>query len=407
MRVSAIANAAASATKDATRDATKLLQQKYIQQHLKAFLRRVHPDLFQHHPKEQLQNSESLQFLLPLVTPSKSHSRPSTSTPSNPNSSDSAKKLAFYFRGTSTHNETISTTGDEVSPQPLVFIEHSLPVVDPLDSNNSSKQDRLDHEAKSWFMVQSFLELCRKVGVAVKETDFSEVTVRLDESTKSTEATKRRSQPQRPLSEIFAEELQGSFSGSSGHVGSQALLYPKPLLSKVRPGLEGSFGPRTDVNNGYPSYARLGKTGGPSSNMDADMMIASNPLLFMSPDLSKKKLKKFVRTWIYWQEEDRNRSVGDSMRPEAMANRVESFDLVQWWRKVPVMVMSSATERAQALKAPSAQEGKAILVVDIDMSKEEMTAYLAQNIPRVEAEYRALLQKYSAPPGGWSSAPNS
>ncbi|KAG0053512.1 hypothetical protein BGZ83_000929 [Gryganskiella cystojenkinii] len=352
------------------------IRQAYLQQYLKQFLRKVHPDLFQHHPKEQLQNSNSLQDLLPLVNSIKdSHSTTLLNT-RHPKSikdpEEPSARFLFYYRGntkpapTSPADSTPSTSSTSTSTE-LAAVEHSLPLINTRiahDSNETradAQAEALDRELKSWQMVQSFLGLCEKVGVTIKGSDKEEVDRHVEESKKI--ATKNFTQnrtPQKPLREIFQEELQNSFSGSDGHVGAE------------------------HVDRDAVSHARLGKIGGSAPVLDAQVMIRSNPLLFKSPDLSKSKLSKLVRTWIHWQEEDME------------VTERSPFTLQQWWRKVPVMVLASADERSKLLKAAAQNQNgpstKGMLVVHQGMSKLEMIDYLEAHLDSVEANYKDLLR---------------
>ncbi|KAG0300966.1 hypothetical protein BGZ98_008729 [Dissophora globulifera] len=379
------------------------LRHGYVQRYLKLFFRRVHPDLFQNHPKEQLRNSTSLQDLLPLVQ----HDRNKTSYTQSPTPLDGAQQgkpasLAFYFKQKDTPpsasaspkkpNDPSTTTTRRTSD--LTLVEHTLPVLDfripSLESIGDTKRIVLEQEIKSWQMVQSFLELCHKVGVAVSERDQQDVAQHLDQSIKDATAASRKQayQQQKPLSEIFRQELQSSFSGSVG-------------------------GAKTATINGDMDVdlTHLGKIGGSAPALDAELLIQSNPLLFKSPELSSARLSKVVRTWIHWQEEDQQQQ--SSMDSSDLGYRQETaFQLGHWWRKVPVMVLSSASERTQLLrsgaaaitktssedgngKANTGQSVKGVLVVDQDMSKQEMSEYLVSNLERVQLEYQEMLRASS------------
>lgn len=377
---------------------------------MKQFLRRVHPDLFQHHPKEQLQNSASLQELLPIVSHDKNKS---ASLPHHTTSPiEITKKLAFYYRtkdaGLKSNNSSAGSAGRS---EGLTLVEHTLPLaIDPripsssaTDSGASSRQDLLEREVKSWEMVQSFVDLCRKVGVPVKAPDQIDISSHLEESIANAKAATRANQqrhatPQKPVSEVFQEELQSSFSGSSGHVGST------PLSSSSL-----TSGSDIHVKSGSSldtiSESHLGKIGGTAPALDAQLMIQSNPLLFKSPMLSSAKLSKIIRTWIHWHDEDQHLHHGTNNSSSAFEASIQKpFRLGDWWRKVPIMVLSSKEERTEILKAATAnpagkdanrQSTKGVLIVDQDMSKQEITNYLDKNLYRIQQEYRELLQEAS------------
>ncbi|KAF9098970.1 hypothetical protein BGX23_004505 [Mortierella sp. AD031] len=380
------------------------LRQDYLQQYLKQFLRRVHPDLFQHHPQEQLQNSASLQDLLPIVGHEKNKGASlSPSHLSSPN--EVSKKLAFYYRtkdagqrssGAMTPNTPSRPTGG------LQLVKHTLPlVIDPRipssesDSGANPKQDLLEREVKSWEMVQSFMDLCRKVGVPVKSPDQEDIASHLQESIKKAETATRsnlqkRAAPQKPVSQVFMEELQNSFSGSSGHSGSSSSPLSGESDIQIRSG--SSFDTIRDTH--------LGKIGGTAPALDAQLMIQSNPLLFKGPELSSAKLGKTIRTWIHWQEEDQHLTKDSPSVFEA--NGQTPFRLGDWWRKVPIMVLSSGEERAEVLKAAEAvpvgersQSIRGMLIVHQDMSKQDMTEYLAKHLDRIQQEYKEMLQEAS------------
>ena len=367
------------------------LRQDYLQQYLKQFLRRVHPDLFQHHPKEQLQNSASLQDLLPIVSHDKNKS--ASLSPNHTSSSiETTKKLAFYYRTKDVgHKSNNSSAGSTGRSEGLTLVEHTLPLaIDPripsstTDSGASSKQDLLEREVRSWEMVQSFVDLCRKVGVPVKAPDQIDISSHLEESiTNAKTATRanqqRRAAPQKPVSEVFQEELQNSFSGSSGHVG------PAPLSSS--PFTSGSdIHVKSGSSLGTISDSHLGKIGGTAPALDAQLMIQSNPLLFKSPALSSAKLSKIIRTWIHWHGEDQHLHQGINNSSSAFETNVQKpFQLSDWWRKVPIMVLSSKEERTEILKMATAdpagndanrQSTKGMLIVDQDMSKQGQFARL-------------------------------
>ncbi|KAG0376197.1 hypothetical protein BGX24_008137 [Mortierella sp. AD032] len=392
------------------------LRQNYLQQYLKQFLRRVHPDLFQHHPKEQLQNSASLQVLLPIVSHDKNEGVP---LPLNRNDTqaEASKKLAFYYRTKDAElksNTSTTTPGTPVGsvglPGGLKLIEHTLPLAHdtriPLstsDSGVNSKQDLLEREVKSWAMVQSFVELCRKVGVPVKAPDQEDISIHLEESINNVETAthakqQKRAAPQKPVSEVFIEELQSSFSGSSGHVGT---------LSSSSASMSG--GSDIHVKSGSSldtiSNSHHGKIGRSDPALDAQLMIQSNPLLFKSPAVSSAKLSKTIRTWIHWQDEDQHLPRGQN-DPSSVAKTSgqKAFRLGDWWRKVPIMVLSSSEERAETLKAAAAdpasgetkrQSIKGMLIIHQDMSKQEMTEYLDANMDRIQREYKEILQRAS------------
>ncbi|KAF9905423.1 hypothetical protein EC991_001651 [Linnemannia zychae] len=393
------------------KSSTASLRQDYLQRYLKQFLRRVHPDLFQHHPKEQLQNSASLQDLLPIVghDKNKGHSLLSTR---NDSPAEATKKLAFYYRtkdaGQKSDIATETPAGSIGTAGGLQLIEHTLPLmIDtriPSSSTgfeDSSKQDLLKREVKSWEMVQSFVNLCRKVGVPVKTPDQEDISSRLEESIKNVETATRidqqkRSSPQKPVSEVFMEELQSSFSGSSGHTGtlpSSSASIPSGSDIHVK------SGSTLDTISG----SHLGKIGGSAPALDAQLMIQSNPLLFKSPVLSSAKLSKTIRTWIHWQDEDQHLFRGQQ-NPSSVSetSKQKPFRLGDWWRKVPIMMLSSSEERAEIMNAAAAdpasgkmkfQPIKGMLIVDQDMSKQEMTEYLHRNLDRIQREYKDILEK--------------
>ncbi|KAF9109345.1 hypothetical protein BGX27_007730 [Mortierella sp. AM989] len=376
------------------------LRQNYIQQYLKQFLQRVHPDLFQNHPKEQLRNSTSLQDLLPLVNHEKhihSDKRPS---PSGNSAENDRTKLIFYFKpknlGTPSSISANSSKAVNQSQSQLESVEHSLPAFVPtnrsIKADDNTKQDALEQELKSWQTVQSFLELCRKVGVSVKESDQKDVALQLEMSVQEITTKEKMAShiPQKPLSEIFQEELQSSFSGSTG--------YRKPAQAWKETNI-GSTAAGEDVSHSY-----LGKIGGMAPALDAQVMIESNPLLFKSPELSSSRLSKVVRTWIHWQDEDQQQASSPSAsQPSA------TFCLGNWWRKVPIMILNSKEEREGILRS-SENTKKAILVVDQEMSKQEMTEYLTNNLKRVQAEYKDMLRltlaSTSNSPPSWASTHN-
>ncbi|KAF9281523.1 hypothetical protein BGZ68_006581 [Mortierella alpina] len=354
------------------------IRHSYIQQYLGKFLRKVHPDLFLSHPKEQLRNSAALQDLLPLVGHSKHKDKDSPPPARSPYTSDSAatKKLIFYYKpghASVQHSAAVNLQEDpssesEVGSTTLRLVEHMLPIVDSslpsaATARIDAQQHALDQEIKSWQMVQSFLDLCRKVEVPVKTQDQESVATHLEQSVKDAAMLQSKQQrkgsvPQKPLSEIFAEELQTSFSGSTGN------LTPRSHRTGV------SAEVQEDI-----SQARLGKIGGSAPLLDAQLMIKSNPLLFKSPTLSTAKLNKLVRTWIHWQQEDRH--IEESL-PNGSAQMEKAFRLGDWWRKVPMMILSSDDERAELLKARDSrshgQSVRGMLVVDQQMSKEGKVA---------------------------------
>jgi hypothetical protein len=233
-------------------------------------------------------------------------------------------------------------------------------------------------------MEQSFVDLCRKVGIPVKTPDQIDISSHLEESimnakTATSANQQRRVAPQRPVSEVFQEELQSSFSGSSGHVG------PAPLSSSTL-----TSGSDIHVKSGSSldtiSDSHLGKIGGIAPALDAQLMIQSNPLLFKSPALSSAKLSKLIRTWIHWHNEDQHLLQGINNPSSPFEASVQKpFRLGDWWRKVPIMVLSSKEERTEILKAATAdpagkyanrQSTKGMLIVDQDMSKQGQFARL-------------------------------
>lgn len=358
------------------------LRQDYLQQYLKQFLRCVHPDLFQHHPKEQLQNSTSLQDLLPIVSHDKNKS--ASLAPNHTSSPiESTKKLAFYYRTKDAGHKNSNSAASAGRSEGLTLVEHTLPLaIDPrisftTDSGASSKQDLLEREVKSWEMVQSFVDLCRKVGVPVKTPDQTDISSHLEESITNAKTATRANQqrhatPQKPVSEVFQEELQSSFSGSSGHVGST------PLSSSLTS--ESDIHVKSGSSLDTISESHLGKIGGTAPALDAQLMIQSNPLLFKSPTLSSAKLSKIIRTWIHWHDEDQHLHQGTNNSSSTFEARVQKpFRLGDWWRKVPIMVLSSKEERTEILKAATAdpvgkdanrQSTKGMLIVNQDMSKQ-------------------------------------
>ncbi|KAI1319080.1 hypothetical protein EDD11_004969 [Mortierella claussenii] len=365
------------------------LRRNYVQQYLKQLLRKVHPDLFQHHPKEQLQNSTSLQDLLPLVghdnNKNKSAQISSHSSPSSSSSSLEGKpmKLVFYFKP---KHVGISAGTTHASPGQLESVEHTFPNLG-IRTSSEGRSDGgslgpLEQEVKAWQTVQSFLELCRKLGISVKEPDQQDVARYLELSIQEAEDKSRSAQkraPQKPLSEIFQEELQDSFAGSVGHSTPAASASVLHGLSANSP-----------ITQGDVSQVQLGKIGGVAPKLDAQVMIQSNPLLFKSPELSAAKLGKVVRTWIHWLEEDRLSSSTSSPAEGTHIARTR-FSLVNWWRKVPVMVLSSAREQEEASKAAVASN-KGMLIVHPGMSKQDMVEYLQSNLARVQHEYKDMLQ---------------
>ncbi|KAF8949665.1 hypothetical protein BGZ46_005004 [Entomortierella lignicola] len=351
------------------------IRQSYTQQYLKQFLRQVHPDLFQNYPKEQLRNSTSLQDLLPLVN----HEKDTHLSNHHQHSSQSKfTKLVFYYKPNSSRPQPLSTSSDtsitstQKKSQPqLESVEHSLPEFKPIspssDSNDTVKQSILEQELKSWEMLQSFLELCRKVGVPVKDTDQKDVALQLELSKQQITAIEKKTPQasQKSLSEIFQEELQSSFAGSRGHIKS----------TQAWTGADG-----------HASQTQLGKIGGEMTTEDAEIMIRSNPLLFQSPGLPKKGLRKVIRTWIHWQNEDQQLETSSFDGNKS----VIPFHFGDWWRKVPIMVFSSYKESIELLETSGAKRG--MLVVNQDMSKQEMTEYLRDNLERVQAEFKELIR---------------
>ncbi|KAF9935276.1 hypothetical protein FBU30_004851 [Linnemannia zychae] len=393
-----------------TKSAAAGLRQSYLQWYLKQFLRRVHPDLFQHHPREQLQNSASLQDLLPIVSPEKNKD---ISLPLSHSSSaaESTKKFAFYYRvkdadQKSNARTSISISSDESkeSSVKMQMVEHILPVVldtqipsSPTSTDNNSRQDVLKREVKSWEMVQSFIDLCRKVGVPVKAHDQKDISNHLNEAIQNVEIITRTNQqkraiPQKPVSQVFMEELQNSFSGSSGHTRLSTSILSNKSDILVKSGA--SFDTISD--------SHIGKIGGSAPALDAQLMIQSNPLLFKSPELSSLKLNKVIRTWVHWQNEDQHLDKHDEYSsPIHQIDKPKPFRLGSWWRKVPVMVMNSKEEREQTLEATAAgfvgkesrsQLIRGMLVVDQDMSKQDMVEYLEKNLSRIQQEYREMLK---------------
>ncbi|KAF9983606.1 hypothetical protein BGZ65_001619 [Modicella reniformis] len=351
---------------------SKDLRQGYMQQYLKLLLRRVHPDLFQSYPKEQLRNSISLQDLLPLINHEKGVQMESRPFRSSSDTESRPTKLVFYLKPKTTIDNSRETPSSRTE---LESAEHLLP--DP-NTTISSNEDTirpstmaLKREIRSWQMVQSFLKLCRKVGVSVKDSDQQDVAQQLEQSIRAASTQDRSNHlqvSQKPLSEVFEGELKDSFS-------------------------ESELGTRGEMH--------LGKTGAaPPLSLDAQVMIKTNSLLFKSPELSSSRLSKVIRTWIYWQEEDR-RLVGSSIKSDT---QIVPFSLSDWWRKVPVIVLSSTQERAEMLRLASTATddhrgpGRGILVVDQVMSKQEMTWYLRDNLERVQGEYKEILRTASVQP---------
>lgn len=332
------------------------LRQTYLQQYLKPFLQRVHPDLFQGHPKEQLRNSTSLQDLLPLIGHEKTAGRMDTHPLRHNDSTESGPvKVIFYFKPKATVGRSEETVSSQIE---LESVEHLLP---DLHSSVCSIKDAgghratvLEREIKSWQTVQSFLELCRKVGVSIKDSDQQDAALHLEQSVREATAQDRSTHthvPQKPLSAVFEEELKSSFSGSGVAAGGEVI--------------RGMY---------------LDKSGAVPLASDAQLMIESNPLLFKGPTLSPSRLNKVVRTWIYWQEEDQQSMVS----PIEPGTQFTPFRLSDWWRKVPVIILNSAKERAEMLRPASSTDsqvitssngpGKGILVVDQEMSKQGMRA---------------------------------
>jgi hypothetical protein len=331
------------------------LRQTYIQQYLKSFLRRVHPDLFHNHPKEQLRNSTSLQDLLPLISHEKTKHADTPLLYSKNGAESGPTKVAFYFKPKTADDRSQATLPGQ---KKLEFTEHLLPDPNPTISptQDASRPNLmvLEREVKSWQMIQSFMELCRKVGVSVKDSDQQDIAKQLEQSIREASTETHSQEPQKPLSEVFEEELKGSLSETGVGTGGTGL-----------------------------SEMHLGKTGATPLALDAKMMIESNPLLFRGPTLSPSRLSKVVRTWIYWQEEDQQLVASST----GSGPQLTPFRLSEWWRKVPVMVLSSSKERAEILRSVptpgdkgsgtprGAVPGKGILVVDQEMSKQgkEMT----------------------------------
>ncbi|KAG0294867.1 hypothetical protein BGZ96_000278 [Linnemannia gamsii] len=383
---------------------TASIRQDYLQQYLRQFLRRVHPDLFQHHPKEQLQNSSSLQDLLPIVSHDKNKSTSLRPNHTSSSPAETTKKLAFYYKNKDARQKSSTSAGSTGTQEGLTLVEHTLPLAfDPripssTESSASSKQDLLEREVKSWEMVQSFVDLCRKVGVPVKAPDQIDISGHLEESiTHAKTATRanqqQRTAPQKPVSEVFQEELQSSFSGSSGHVGSLS------ASSLGKSDIHIKSGSSLDTI----SDAHLGKIGGIAPALDAELMIQSNSLLFKSPTLSSAKLGKTIRTWIHWQDEDQHLHLGSaSSSSDHDSSAQKPFRLGDWWRKVPIMVLSSSVERTEILKAATAdpagkgtnrQSTKGMLIVDQDMSKQEIIDYLEENLYTIQQEYQEMLKE--------------
>ncbi|KAG0341529.1 hypothetical protein BG004_006000 [Podila humilis] len=361
----------------------KELRQEYLQQYLKHFLRRVHPDLFRKHPKEQLCNSTSLQDLLPLVNHEKdkailaARQEESPWADSHAPGSSKSAHLVFYYR----------PEGRSASTELLKQVEHSLPLPVVVNTriptlDKSVRETILNQEVKSWEMVQSFLELCRKVGVPVKDPDQKDVSIQLEMSIQEAE-TKQATQSatQKPIGEIFAEELQGSFSGSLGGGGGG-----NPTTSSVGNSMAMDPSRTRSMDYNVVSSTHLSKIGGSAPALDAQVMIQSNLLLFQSPELLRSKLERVVRTWIHWQEED-----------EASTLVLEDrFRLSDWWRKVPVVIMSSAEERSNSLRMSDSTARRGMLIVDPQMSKQDMTKYLRNNLARVQNEHRIILEQSRA-----------
>ncbi|KAF9169744.1 P-type ATPase [Mortierella sp. AD010] len=371
------------------------LRQNYVQQYLKQFLRRVHPDLFQNHPKEQLRNSTSLQDLLPLVNHEKDSHMDRRPPPSDNSVGSKPTKLVFYFKPNDPPIPPPVTSTDALktrtqSQSQLESIEHILPAFEPksisAEAGDTARQSALEQELKSWQMVQSFLELCRKVGVSVKDNDQKDVALQLELSTQ--EITSKKSMnpqaPQKPLSEIFQEELQTSFSGSIGH------QKPTPAWTGA------STGNETNIEGISQTY--LGKIGGVAPALDAQVMIKSNPLLFKSPELSSSRLSRVIRTWIHWQDEDQHLVTSSSTSVQSAT----PFSLGEWWRKVPIMILSSMKEREEVLSTPGNNK-KGMLIVDQEMSKQEMIEYLKNNLERIQAEYKDMLKSTLMTPTSGSS----
>ncbi|KAG0003209.1 hypothetical protein BGZ79_001431 [Entomortierella chlamydospora] len=374
------------------------LRQNYVQQYLKQFLRRVHPDLFQNHPKEQLRNSTSLQDLLPLVNHEKDSHMDRRPPPSDSSVGSKPTKLVFYFKPNDppipprlTLTDALKTTTHSQSQ--LESVEHILPMFEPksisTETGDTARQSALEQELKSWQMVQSFLELCRKVGVSVKDSDQKDVALQLELSTQ--EITSKKSMnpqaPQKSLSEIFQEELQTSFSGSIGH------QKPTPTWTGA------STGNETNIEGISQTY--LGKIGGVAPALDAQVMIKSNPLLFKSSELSSSRLSRVIRTWIHWQDEDQHLVTSSNTSIQSAT----PFRLGEWWRKVPIMILSSMKEREEVLSSPGNNQ-KGMLIVDQEMSKQEMIEYLKNNLERIQAEYKDMLKSTLMTPtsGGSPSA---
>ncbi|KAF9978922.1 hypothetical protein BGZ73_008427 [Actinomortierella ambigua] len=354
--------------------AAKELRQSYVQRYLKQFLRRVHPDLFQHHPKEQAQNSASLQELLPIVGYDKQKRTAIVPPAHGSDTLPLTTKLSFYIRPAPAAAATTTVTAAaNASPPPLTLIEHNLPLphvpTQALTEPATLNIPELEQELQSWEMVRSFMQLCTKVGVPVTNADeqcTQEQQQALHMAVQQAKAGPSPKQTERSLKEIFAEELQGSFAGSSGKT-TESLAWK--------------------VGGGYDVEEQ------------ARHMIESNPLLFTSAEVSRARLEKTMRKWLYWQEEDKQQMFREQLRTsegtkEGQAGTVPRrnlFRLQDWWRKVPVYVAGSSREQARILQEMHRQGRGGMVVVAQDA---KMIEYLAVHLPVASEEYQAQMLEH-------------
>ncbi|KAG0230871.1 hypothetical protein BGW41_002390 [Actinomortierella wolfii] len=351
----------------AAENAANEIRQGYVQRYLKQFLRRVHPDLFQHYPSEQAQNSASLQELLPLVGHDKQKKLHVVAPPISGDSSSSSPlttKLAFYVRPISKAAATLPSNNP-----PLALVEHHLPVphVTPSPTQTVSLSgvniQELEQELRSWEMVRSFLELCAKVGVSVAEADqqyTNEQYQELNTAIQQAETNPAPKHTEKSLKEIFAEELQGSFAGSTGKT-SQSVHSSKTLSSSTE-----------------TQTWKVG--GGLDVEEQARRMIESNKLLFTSEGVTRAGLEKMVRKWLHWQEEDRRRMYSEQLRTSEAGEQTgdgslkDAFRLQDWWRKVPTYVAENSQEQKRIQLEMQRQGRGGMIVVAQDSTKEAVQA---------------------------------
>ncbi|KAG0261609.1 hypothetical protein DFQ27_002874, partial [Actinomortierella ambigua] len=229
--------------------AAREIRQDYVQRYLKQFLRRVHPDLFQHHPKEQAQNSASLQELLPIVGHDKQKMTANTPPAHVRDPPSLTANLSFYVRPITSAaiaasvaaSETGSGSTKNATSRPLTLVEHNLPLpqapIQAYTQHAMLNMQELEQELRSWEMVQSFMHLCTKVGVSVAEADQQYMQKQYQAVREAIQQASMGSSPQqaaKSLQEIFVEELQGSFAGSSGKTVCSTMS-SSPSLSVASP----------------------------------------------------------------------------------------------------------------------------------------------------------------------------